>query len=375
MGRSRFRRRSVRSWEDSRRSGRNVIDTEKTPSRKKEHVDLCLDEEVRFRGKGTGLDLYELEHNALPEIDFASVDTSVDFLGRRLRLPFLISSMTGGYDEAERLNRGLAEACEATGIALGLGSQRQALESDRYHESWRTARKNAPSIPIFGNIGAVEIARGVPREGIMRLVDLIEADGFAVHLNPLQELMQPEGETTFAGVLEGIAKLVRDLPVPVIVKEVGAGLSADVVRRLIEVGVRHIDISGAGGTSWSGVELLRREEEDLRAEELFWDWGIPTSEALIEARPLCDEVDGTMIASGGVASARDMGVCFPLGATIVGAARPFLARLRSEGVEGLCNEIERWGEYLRMIMFLTGSPDISGLRRASLRRRPEERIS
>ncbi len=180
--------------------------------------------------------------------------------------------MTGGYDEAERLNRGLAEACEATGIALGLGSQRQALESDRYHESWRTARKNAPSIPIFGNIGAVEIARGVPREGIMRLVDLIEADGFAVHLNPLQELMQPEGETTFAGVLEGIAKLVRDLPVPVIVKEVGAGLSADVVRRLIEVGVRHIDISGAGGTSWSGVELLRREEEDLRAEELFWDW-------------------------------------------------------------------------------------------------------
>ena len=277
--------------------------------------------------------------------------------------------MTGGYDEAERLNRGLAEACEATGIALGLGSQRQALESDRFHRSWQTARTHAPSIPILGNIGAVEIARGVPREGITRLVDLIEADGFVVHLNPLQELMQPEGETTFSGVLEGIARLVEELPVPVVVKEVGAGLSSDVVRRLLEVGVRHIDVAGAGGTSWSGVEILRREEKDSRIEEEFWDWGIPTAEALIEARPLCEESGALMIASGGVSSAREMGVCFPLGATIVGAARPFLQRLRSDGVEGLCEEIERWGTYLRMIMFLTGSPDISGFRTAPLRRR------
>ena len=299
------------------------------------------------------------------------METGVQFLGRTCRLPFLINSMTGGYREAEEINRGLAEACEATGIALGLGSQRQALENERYHESWRAARSAAPSVPIFGNIGAVEVARGVSSGDIMRLAELVEADGFAVHLNPLQELMQPEGETSFRGVLAGIERLVRELPIPLLVKEVGAGLSADVVRRLIEVGVRHIDISGAGGTSWSGVELLRNDQKGPSDEALFWDWGIPTADALVAARELCDESETTLIASGGIGSEREMGVCFPLGASMVAAARPFLARLRSDGVEGLVEEIERWGIYLRKIMFLTGSPNLSSFRGAKLTRRPE----
>ena len=340
-----------------------------TSSRKKDHVDLCLDEEVAFREKKNGLEAYELLHNGLPEIDLADVETGVEFLGRTCELPFLINSMTGGYREAEEINRGLAEACETTGIALGLGSQRQALESDRFHESWRAARVAAPSIPIFGNIGAVEVARGVSSNDILRLAELVEADGFAVHLNPLQELMQPEGEATFRGVLAGIERLVRELPIPIVVKEVGAGLSANVVRRLVDAGVRHIDISGAGGTSWSGVELLRNDQMGPSDEDLFWDWGIPTADALVRARELCDESNTTLIASGGIGSEREMGVCFPLGASMVGAARPFLTRLRSDGVEGLVKEIERWGIYLRRIMFLTGSPNISSFRRAELARR------
>ena len=345
-----------------------------TSSRKKSHVDLCVDSDVSFREKGTGLDGYELVHNALPEIDLEEVDTSVRFMGRVCRLPFLINSMTGGYEEAERINRELGEACERTGIALGLGSQRQALESDTYHASWRAAREAAPSIPIFGKIGAVEVAKGIDIGDLERLVAMIDADGFAVHLNPLQELMQPEGETTFRGVLSGIERMVRELSVPILVKEVGAGLSADVVRRLLDVGVRYIDISGAGGTSWSGVELLRNPDAELSDEELFWDWGIPTAEALAGARPLCDEVDAVITASGGIASPRDMALCFPLGASMVAAARPFLQRLRSDGVEGLVREIERWGRYLRYAMFLTGSPDIAAFRRPeNLRTRPDIR--
>jgi isopentenyl-diphosphate delta-isomerase len=336
-----------------------------TSSRKKSHIDLCLDEEVRHRVKRSGLERYELLHNALPEIDLDEVDTRIEFLGRTLTMPLIINSMTGGYEEAERINRELAETCEAEGLALGLGSQRQALESTTHHESWRAARKAAPSIPIFGNIGAPEIARGVSTDAIVRLVDMIEADGFAIHLNPLQELMQPEGTPRFRGVLDGIARLVGELPVPVIVKEVGAGLSADVVRRLLDVGVRHIDISGAGGTSWSGVELLRSDERER--DDIFWDWGIPTAEAIMEARALCETAGATLIASGGIAESRDIPIALALGAHAVASARPMLTALRDGGVDGLRGLVATWRRHLRYAMFLTGSIDVAALRRVSVR--------
>jgi len=338
----------------------------RTSSRKKEHVDLCVGDDVTFRGKTTGLERFELVHNALPELDLTDVDTTVEFLGKSCRFPFIINSMTGGYEEAERINRELAEACEETGVAMGLGSQRQALESDRFHDSWRSARKGAPSIPMFGNIGAPEIAGLRSTDGLRRLIDLIEADGLAVHLNPLQELMQPEGTPAFRGVLSGIETLVREMPVPVLIKEVGAGLSSDVVRRLIEAGVRHVDVSGAGGTSWSGVELLRSPSGDV--DDPFWDWGIPTADAIAGARTLCNEHGIVLIASGGIASSRDIPVAIALGAHMVASARPMLKRLMSGGVDGLVETIRTWERHLRYSMFLTGSADVSALRNAPLRR-------
>lgn len=337
-----------------------------TSSRKKDHVDLCVEQDVTFQGKTTGLERYELAHNALPEMNLSDVNTTVEFLGKDCKLPLIVNSMTGGYKDAERINRELAEVCEETGIAMGLGSQRQALESTQFHQSWRAARLAAPSVPMFGNLGAPEIAKNPTLESVHRLVDLIEADGFAVHLNPLQELMQPEGDPSFRGVLNGIERLVRELSVPVIVKEVGAGLSADVVHRLINVGVRYIDISGAGGTSWSGVELLRSPSGI--ADNPFWDWGIPTAEAIIEARPLCEQHGVTLIGSGGIATSRDIPIAIALGAHMVASARPLLKVLIDQGKKALVNFLQLWERHLRYAMFLSGTANIASLRSALLRK-------
>jgi isopentenyl-diphosphate delta-isomerase len=278
----------------------------------------------------------------------------------------MISSMSGGYMEAESINRQLGEICESLRIPMGVGSQRQAIESDAYLESFRAARQGAPTIPLFGNIGGAEVARSPAISSLQRLVDLIEADGFAIHLNPLQELMQPEGSPSFRGVLAGIERLARELGVPLIVKEVGAGLSADVVRRLLDARVTNIQVAGAGGTSWSGVELLRREDGD--DDSAFWDWGIPTADAIIEARSLCEERGATLIASGGIGSARDIAISIALGADMAGSARPLLKVLTEQGPEGLHSLLTLWQRQLRGMMFLTGSADIGQLKQAKLRR-------
>lgn len=320
--------------------------------------------DVAFRGKTTGLERFELEHNALPEMDFDEVDTGITFLGRRCSMPLLISSMTGGYAEAERINRELGEVCEQLGIPMGVGSQRQAMQNSQYLESFRAARHAAPSVPIFGNLGGAEVARQPDIAAIRRLGDMIQADAFAIHLNPLQELMQPEGNPHFRGVLEGIERLVKELEIPLIVKEVGAGLSAGVVRRLLDAGVRYIDVAGAGGTSWSGVELLRRD--DGINDETFWDWGIPTSDAIRAARPLCEAAGGTLIASGGIASAHDMALAIALGAHLVGSARPLLKRLLDDGPEALAAMLRIWQRQLRAMMFLTGSRTVEDLRKTAV---------
>jgi len=345
-------------------------DGRQTSSRKKDHVDLCIGSDVAFRGKSTGLERYELEHNALPEIDFQDVDPSVMFLGRPCSMPLLISSMTGGYAEAERINSQLGEVCQSLGIPMGVGSQRQALQDGRYLDSFRAARRAAPSVPIFGNIGGAEVARDTALEDVRRLADLIEADGFAIHLNPLQELMQPEGNPNFRGVLAGIERLCRGLEIPLIVKEVGAGLSADVIRRLLDVGVAHIDVAGAGGTSWSGVEILRRGEED---DDPFWDWGIPTAEAVAAARPICEDAGATLIASGGIAGPRDIAIAIALGAHLAGSARILLKTLLDDGQPALAAMLSRWKRTLRGMMFLSGCRTVAELRCARLVHRPDPR--
>ncbi len=336
-----------------------------TTSRKKQHVDIVLSREVGFRYKTTGLERLEFVHNALPEMSLAGIDTTTVLLGKPLKLPLIVSCMTGGYAGALKINSDIAEVCEEYGIAMGVGSQRQALEDTQFHRTFSVVREAARSIPVVGNIGAAEVARMQTADPAKRLIDLIRADALAVHLNPLQEFLQPEGSTDFRGVLEGIARLVRSLSVPVIVKEIGAGISANVAQRLLDTGVRHIDIAGAGGTSWAGVEVLRRKTKDFAGS--FWDWGIPTVHALREVAALRNSSSSfTLIASGGISSGMDAAKCIALGADLVGAARPMLQALQKHKKRGLANLIEQWAHQLRGAMFLTGSANPAALRSARL---------
>jgi isopentenyl-diphosphate delta-isomerase len=340
-----------------------------TVSRKKQHVDLTLKKDVGFRGKTTGLERWEFVHNALPELDLADIDPSCRFLEKPLSYPFMISSMTGGYQDALRINRQLAEVCEETGIAMGVGSQRQALEDSTYHRTFSTVREAAPTIPIAGNLGAAEIAHLENAGGVIRLAELIGADAFIVHLNPLQELLQPEGTPRFRGVLKGIQMLVKELPIPVIVKEIGAGLSAGTVRRLLDAGVHYIDIAGAGGTSWAGVEILRRGEDTSP----FWDWGIPTATAVQDAAALKGKPwPFTLIASGGISTGMDAAKCVALGADLTASARPMLKALQKGGTRGLRALLASWAFELRGAMFLTGSRTLADLQRAPIIRTDEQ---
>ena len=346
-------------------------------SRKQEHVELTIGRDVSFQTKTSGFERWEFQHNALPEMNFSEVDPSTKFLGKNLALPFLISSMTGGYEDATRINRQLAEVCAEKRLAMGVGSQRQALQDKKFHRSFSVVREVAPDIPIFGNIGAAEVARLTDVSPVMKLADLIRADGFAVHLNPLQEFLQPEGNPEFRGVLKGIEMLVKELPIPVIVKEIGAGISLPVAKKLADAGVKIIDVAGAGGTSWAGVEILRRSKGKKspsqaagnaeRSGGSFWDWGIPTVDALRQVCSLkAQNPSLTIIASGGISSGLDVAKSIAFGADLVGAARLMLRELESGGKSALLAKISSWELELRGAMFLTGSRTIADLQSKQL---------
>jgi len=321
---------------------------------------------VSFTRKTTGFECWEFQHNALPELNLDEVDASCEFLGRRLSVPLIISGMTGGYEDAEPLNRSLARLCNQVGIACGVGSQRQMLDDNRFLGSYTVVREEAPDVPVIANLGAAEIARLKDFSLVHRLVDAIEADALAVHCNPLQEFLQPEGNPEFRGALEAIGRLVRDLSVPVIVKEVGAGISGPVARRLEDAGVRWIDVAGAGGTSWAGVEMMRRGEQCLPVSHEFWNWGIPTADAVREVRHVVDPAV-KIIASGGITDGVMMAKALALGADYVGAARPVLRALWNDGFEEALRLVEGWANDLKGVMFLTGSRMISELKQQSLR--------
>jgi isopentenyl-diphosphate delta-isomerase len=352
-----------------------------TTSRKRDHVLLTVNKDVSFIEKTAGFEQWEFVHNALPEIDLSDVDTTTTFLNKKISFPLMISCMTGGYKEAERINRELAEVCEEIGLPMGVGSQRQAMEESTYHSSFSVVRKRAPSIPIVGNIGAPEIAVMKDVSPIVTLAEMIRADAFAVHLNPLQEFLQPEGNTNFRGVLRGIEMLVRQLPVPIIVKEIGAGISADVALRLINAGVTIIDVAGAGGTSWAGVEILRqgKPEQSKKLKERssrhnpFWDWGIPTATAVKEVAALRDQFPVLrVIASGGITGAMESAKAIALGANLTASARPLLRLLMHGGKKELLAALGQWQHDFRGIMFLLGTPDIDALNRTN-RIRPVQR--
>lgn len=354
----------------------------KTSSRKQEHVELTVRKDVGFRGKTTGFERWEFLHNALPELDFSDVDPSVLFLGKKIGLPLIISSMTGGYHDAARINRRLAEACHEKKLGMGVGSQRQALENSTFHRSYSVIREVAPDIPVIGNIGAAEVARLRDVSSILKLSELIRADAFAVHLNPLQELLQPEGNPEFRGVLRGIELLVNNLKIPVIVKEIGAGISASVARRLLNAGVSIIDVAGAGGTSWAGVEILRRNKGTVPHRRMktgrngdfatrFWDWGIPTVDALRQVCSLKGQYPSLMvIASGGIHNGLDIAKAIAFGADLAAIARPMMIALEKGGVPELARLIDTIGWELKAAMFLTGSKTINELQQQQLILKP-----
>ena len=334
-----------------------------TSKRKKEHIELSLTDKVAFRSKTNGFENYDFEHYAITEVDLSKISFKTSFLKKKVDYPFLISCMTGGTAEAENINARLSVAANNLNIPLGVGSQRQALENKEYHNTYRIIRKNAPSIPILGNIGAAQIVSMENFDAINFLVDLVEADAMVVHVNPLQELIQKDGEPQFLGLLKKIKKLVKQINVPVIIKEVGAGISAKAAEKLLDCGVKGIDVAGAGGTSWSGVEILRNKNGKY---EEFWDWGLPTSYCIKTVGKLKKKYDFTLIGSGGINSAVEAAKALALGADLVASARIVLQTLDKHDVKGVENLITEWFDYIKKVMYLNGSSSLKELRKNKL---------
>lgn len=331
-------------------------------NRKADHIRINLEKDVRS-GLTTGLERYRFIHQALPELDLEAVDTQVTVFGKRLQAPLLISSMTGGTEQAGMINRNLALAAQETGIAMGVGSQRAALEHPELIPSFQV-RRYAPDILLFANLGAVQLNYGYTVDHCRRAVEMIEADALILHLNPLQEAVQPEGDTRFAGLLRRIEAVCRALPVPVIVKEVGWGISERVARLLAEAGVAAIDVAGAGGTSWSQVEMYRAQN-DFQAQlaSAFIDWGIPTAESIRYVRRAAPGV--LVFASGGLRNGVDVAKCIAMGATLGGMAGAFL-RAAVHSPEAVVETIRLVQRQLQVAMFAAGAPDIPTLQRTPL---------
>jgi isopentenyl-diphosphate delta-isomerase len=338
-------------------------DLRSTPVRKAEHLRITLEEDVAAKGVGTGLDRYRFVHTALPELDLAAIDTSAVFLRHRLRAPLLVSCMTGGVPRGQEINRRIAWAAQALGCAMGVGSQRAAIEDPTLAPLFRI-RDVAPDILLFANLGAVQLNYGYGPAQCQRAVEMVGADALVLHLNPLQEALQPEGNTNFSGLLGKIVAVCRALPVPVVVKEVGWGISATVSRQLAAAGVAAIDVGGAGGTSWSEVERHRAPTAPRqRVAGTFAGWGIPTVDSLRLAREGAPGLP--LIASGGLRSGVDAAKAIALGAELVGFAAPVL-RAAAESEAGAHELLTALIEELRIAMFCTGSPNLAALTRTEL---------
>ena len=337
-----------------------------TASRKDDHIRINIEQDVQFKSISNGLEKLYFNHKALPELDLDGINTNTTILGKNLRIPLLISCMTGGTAKAGRVNRMLAEAAQSAGVSLGLGSMRVALEDLDSVSSFQV-RDIAPDILLFANIGAVQLNYGVTIDDCRRLVELSGADGLVLHFNPLQESLQHEGQTNFSGLLDQVKTLCEALDrdgICVVAKEVGWGFSEETCRNLADVGVSAIDVAGAGGTSWSQVEMYRSSDDsEKRVSSVFADWGIPTVDAIVNARQGAPKV--TCIASGGLRNGVEVAKCLCLGASMTGMAHPFLqaAMHSTDRILSTIMEIER---QLRISMFCSGASNISDLQQISL---------
>jgi isopentenyl-diphosphate delta-isomerase len=326
--------------------------------RKADHLDLCATDEVEFRERTTLLECVRLVHQSLPEATFDSVDTKVRLLGKELRAPLLIAAMTGGHERAAEINQALAAIANELGYAFGLGSQR-AMQK-RPETSWTyQVREHAPDALLFGNVGVVQ-ARDLSTETIAKMLAEVGADALCVHMNPAMELVQPEGDRDFSGGLQTFKRLWAELDVPVIAKETGNGISREVAASLRSVGIRHADTSGAGGTSWVGVETLRADGDGRALGEALWDWGIPTAASV----RYCVETGMTTIATGGIRTGMDVARAIALGASCAGIARQVYQAFLEGGPDGVRVFLLRIERELRSVMLLCGAMTIEELQAA-----------
>ncbi len=336
-----------------------------TKNRKQDHIDINLNRDVHS-SLSSGFDYYFFEHDPLPELDMDKISTACKILGGELQAPLMISSMTGGTAESMQININLATAAQARGIALGLGSGRAGLDSEEAAKTYNL-RKWAPTIPIYANLGAIQLNNGCGLDECKRVVEMAEANALILHLNPLQEALQPEGQTNFAGLAGKIENICKNLEVPIIAKEVGWGISAKHARKLINLGVSCIDVAGAGGTSWSQVEKYRNEiASRIRICGDFQDWGLPTAEAVCEMGIALPHFP--MIASGGLRKGLDLAKSLALGASIGGIAGPFL-KAAAQSSEQVIEAIDEVVLELRIAMFAAGAGDIQGLKRTPIHKR------
>lgn len=342
-----------------------VTDAQPTERRKVDHIRINLEENVQFPHLTTGLERYRFVHEALPELDLAEVDTSVELMGKRLSAPLLISSMTGGTQMAEQLNFRLAQVAQEMKIAMGVGSQRAAIEDAVLAESFHL-RRVAPDALLFANIGVVQFNYGYGVDQCRKAVEMLNADALYLHFNVLQEAVQPEGDTNFAGLLKKIEQVTRQLEVPVIAKEVGWGFSEKTARALASAGVRYIDVAGAGGTSWSEVEYHRAPTAfHAQVARSFADWGIPTAESIVQVRN--GAPDAVIFASGGLRDGIDVAKCIALGATLGGLASPFL-KAAAESIDAVRHTVNVLQRQVQIAMLCSGAKDIAALQQTPLLR-------
>ena len=330
-----------------------------TVQRKAEHIRICLESDVQFQTQGSGFDRYQFQHSCLPELDYQDLDLTTNLLGKQLGAPILISSMTGGTAQAKEINYRLAEVAQEYRLAMGVGSQRVAIEQPQVADTFQV-RKVAPDILLLANLGAVQLNYKYGIDECRRSVEVLGADALILHLNPLQECIQPHGDTNFKGLLDRIATVCQQLPVPVIIKEVGNGISAQIATQLIAAGVRGIDVAGAGGTSWAKVESERAQTAlQRRLGNTFADWGIPTAQCITAIRQISPTLP--LIASGGIRNGLDIAKAIALGADVAGLALPFLqaADISTTAVAELVQILQA---EIQTVLFCTGNANLSALR-------------
>ncbi|MEM1657452.1 MAG: type 2 isopentenyl-diphosphate Delta-isomerase [Candidatus Jordarchaeales archaeon] len=332
----------------------------KTKERKMEHIEICLRENVQFF-KSAGFDDIEFVHCAVPEVNLDEVSLEIELFGKRLRAPIIIAAMTGGTRKGGEINAFLAMLAEEFGVGIGVGSQRAAVEDASLRDTFSVVKEKAPSTLKIANIGAPQLVKGYGVKELENIVSMIDADVLAVHLNSLQEAVQPEGEAFFRGVLEKLRQVTELLDVPVMVKETGCGIAAEEALLLEEVGVKAVDVGGAGGTSWSAVEHFRRKGDELG--KTFWDWGIPTAVATVE---VAAATNLKVVATGGVRSGVHVAKAIALGADAAGIAYPFLEHAYKGDYHGGRALMEKIIRELKVTMFLTGSREVSDLKRTRL---------